>query len=591
MSVVPLNSTAEVQEHCEFLYGDSQGFVYSPIKNLGGEWKQYYFEWPRQKQELFDHIESSAIKGDVYLAPAMFKRPSGQRKDIKGTNVIWTEFDGKIPNGYMLDGIPAPSRRLRSSREQNQHWYWRLDQFLTDVDKIEELNRSIAYKLMADTSAWDAPQVLRPPATLNHKAGGVPVLTVGKTDEAWAVAAFDSVELPPIVVGDIVVEDIPDTLQVVAKYKWDQEDFEFFRKPDIPHGSRSTAMMRLAFICAEMKMNDSEIYSLLFNADERWGKFKERSDRQRRLTDLINKARLKYPINVEPTDTFPIFGFESFLATDIQIEWVIRDLLQKQGYLLLSGPPGTGKTQLSLRFAINMALGKEFLGYSAGDPCTVIFFSMEMGHADLKWFIEQMAEGLSLEDKALLEQNLKLIPLGYGVMLDKKGEQRKVEQLVERLQPTGVFFDSLGSTSTEELSDETTVKKILDWNDRFRSMYDVFTWYIHHNRKAQANNKKPNKLADIYGNQYITARATTVLGVWPEGNQIEISALKMRLAKQFDPFSIKRSISGLNFEKVAPGQRLTNPKPTKEPKVDEPVVPVDDDPEPDDNGGRNHLAI
>lgn len=82
----------------------------------------------------------------------------------------------------------------------------------------------------------------------------------------------------------------------------------------------------------------------------------------------------------------------------------------------------------------------------------------------------------------------------------------------------------------------------MDWADRLRKTTGVFTWWIHHNRKASGDNKRPNKLADVYGSQYITARATTVIGLWDSGtfNSLSLIPLKLRLAKKPEPFLIYR---------------------------------------------------
>lgn len=178
-----------------------------------------------------------------------------------------------------------------------------------------------------------------------------------------------------------------------------------------------------------------------------------------------------------------------------------------------------------------------------------------MGDADLKYFVDQMAEGLTAAEREILSQNLLLIPLGYGVLLDSPADQAKVNRLIKGHTPNGIIFDSLGVTTLDELSSEATVKSIMDYIAKLRTENDLFVWFIHHNRKAQSQNKKPNKLADIYGSQYITAAATTVIGLWPVNDELEITGLKVRLAKPFDRFSIRRT-EHLNFEIAQVGQGL-----------------------------------
>lgn len=555
-SVTPLNKNAEMRQFFDFMYGDQTGYVYAPRKHptkVDAQnrpvFEKNHFSYPDQLDDLVKYCAMSAAEWEVYYGPALYSAPTGRKEDIKGTYVFWTEFDGEVPPTEALGNLPSPSLRVRSSEEGHEHFYWRLDYFEIDVDAIERANRGLTYQLGGDTSAWDANQVLRPVSTYNHKRQK-PVLTLAKNDSRVGAAFFSTIPVPPVLVSDIDTERVPDALSVIATYKWDKEAFDFFRKTEIPVGSRSGAMMRLGYYCAEMRMTDEEAFSLLFNADERWGKFKGRSDRKRRLLDIINKARLKFPLtptSVEPR--FPVFAYKDFLAADIQVEWLIPDLLQRGGFLILVGPPGTGKTQLSLQWAIHIALGREFLGYHANcGAAKVMFFSMEMGHADLKYFVEQMDLGLTDEEKDILQENLIFVPTGHGISLDDSDQQREVADLIESHKPIGCFFDSLGLSTTDDLSNESAVKTIMDWNARTRAEHGVFTWFVHHNRKAQITNKKPNKLEDVYGSQYIVSNATTVVGLWPRADCIEVNALKVRLAPMFKQFLVTR-IENINFKR------------------------------------------
>ena len=93
--------------------------------------------------------------------------------------------------------------------------------------------------------------------------------------------------------------------------------------------------MALGFFGAEKGMSDNEIYSLLINADDRWGKFKNRSDRTKRLLDIINRARHKYPVGEQfelrgllgsadevELGTKLVYGFDEFNKLHLPINWV-----------------------------------------------------------------------------------------------------------------------------------------------------------------------------------------------------------------------------------------------------------------------------
>ncbi len=486
----------------------------------------------------------------MYIAPALFSEPSGLKEHFKITNVLWAEFDGKLPSVDQQGTIPLPTLRVQSSGPENQHWYWRLDSPLTDPVQVESLNRSLTYQLGADVSGWDANQILRPPSTHNYKRDK-PVTLAFKSDTTVAPVLFDSLPVITQAVVDVQPEIIPDVTDVILKYAWPKEASEHFKSKPEQGTDRSAALMRMGYFLAEMGMTDAEMFSVLRNTDDRWGKFKDRTDRNRRLSELIGLTRLKYPREViMAEDAFLIYGLQSFLNTEVVIEWVIPGLLQEQGYMLLTGPAGVGKTQYSLRWAICLALGRSFLGHEIAEPRRILFFSLEMGHADLKFFLSTMCAGMSEEDLLLLESNLLIAPLGEAFYLDKPEQQAQFTQILNDFAPQGVFVDSVGSSSSGQVSDESTVKALMDFNDRIRQRNGVFTWFIHHNRKAQGDNKKPNKLADVYGNQYLVNRATSVYCLWPSGDAIEVIPLKKRLSAMEDPWHIVRTPK-LDFNKKA----------------------------------------
>jgi hypothetical protein len=60
-------------------------------------------------------------------------------------------------------------------------------------------------------------------------------------------------------------------------------------KPRI--GKRSQAYAKLAYLCIEEDLTDSQAMSILLRADNKWGKFKYRRDRQKRLQGIIDYAR------------------------------------------------------------------------------------------------------------------------------------------------------------------------------------------------------------------------------------------------------------------------------------------------------------
>lgn len=172
-------ATEELTSFLGYIWGDEPPmpkqttFCYVPVES-GGEWVKYMFEWPRQRAAVVRHIlKWSAIEANVFYSPALYKANRPLKENVLGSWFLWVDFDGNAPATWAdLDStvsIPKPSLRVQSSLPGHEHCYWKLDTFLTDIDLLEDRNRALAYMLKADTSGWDADQILRPIHTMNHK--------------------------------------------------------------------------------------------------------------------------------------------------------------------------------------------------------------------------------------------------------------------------------------------------------------------------------------------------------------------------------------------------------------------------------------
>lgn len=526
------------------VYGEQKGFAYLAFKRLNGKrsWTQEWYEWPGESVKLIQRVIVMTPQVEVYFGPALYVEKSSTKKSVLGSTVLWAELDGTIPS--TLNDIPQPTIRVRSSSTSgHEHWYWKLDSMLS-VPEVERINRLLAITLGADISGWDATQVLRPPSTHNHKRDS-DVTLLDVSEFVYPIGSFDTLpDAPPLPEVNLLDSPIPPVEDVIALRKFPGTVWILFRK-GVPEGSRSDGLMALGYHLAELQFRDDEILSLLINADQRWGKFAGRDDQLLRLSQIIQIARSKYPlINVEVTERFRTYGFDALLKVEAHMEWVWEGLLQKAGYFLLTGPPGIGKTQFSLDFGQHTVLGKDFLERNVPEPLRVGFVSLEMGLVDLKAFVEQQSAFWDTDEIVQLEEGFKFLPLGEPLHLNNQKEQEFLEEWIAEHKLDGVIIDSLGSTTSNELSDESSAKVLMDFNDRLRQRHNCFTFYVHHNRKSTGDNKKPNKLDDVYGNRYLTARATTVYCLWnnpTDPTSISGIPLKVRMAAKPPTTTIYRT--------------------------------------------------
>ena len=375
-----------------------------------------------------------------------------------------------------------------------------------------------------------------------------------------------------IVSTDLVFGELPSLEDVRTLAKWTSEmadkfnrDASYFAGP--PKRDRSAAMSELAHLGAELGWGDGQIARILYDADDRWGKYKTRRDRDRRLTDFVNRARQKHGYNSldnvdiskmisSANQSTPVmgesklvWGYQDFVDAEFKIEWVLDGLLAQGGFGLITGYPGTGKTQLSIALGAHMALGeKKFLTWdNVGGSKKVLFLSLEMSAAPLNHFMGTIGKGYP--DKNTLNRNFLVAPFGTPINLDTPEGQVFFDQIMNDCMPDILVIDSLQKVSSRELTDEQGVKNLIHYLSTVRSKYSCAMIMIHHNRKkANDGQKKGVELSDVYGSTYITTDVDFVLSLKTiEGNLLQVDILKNRLGPTPDAFQITRNPENLSF--------------------------------------------
>jgi hypothetical protein len=353
------------------------------------------------------------------------------------------------------------------------------------------------------------------------------------------------------------IGEVPEALDVIFKYPFTEENSRFFKlkevKPGYESGSgkgRSAALARLGHICAEMGMSSAESLSLLLHADNRWGKYSKRRDQRHRLLGIINYARAKHPVNpIEKALESPlrVYTYQDFMSQPKEIDWLIEGFVHRKGFIITFGPAGIGKSQLLLRACEAMATGGRFLKWPVVKPMRMLYISLEMPDEELYTFLSTM----TMADNPLLRTNFMVMPLGLSIKLGSGIAKEHLNKVIEEFKPDGVIIDSFLKAVGEDINNTKVVVDVVDYVDTYlRLKYGCFVWFIHHPRKGQPSNKRPDKLDDMFGAGYFGNSATNVFTLWGgSGGLIKVNSLKMRMSAKFEPFNIRRT-SNLNFEIV-----------------------------------------
>jgi hypothetical protein len=592
--ITELNPARDIEVFFDKLFGSHKGYVYCPVTapKDASDWEIWFFKWPEEKEKLVNHIVGLRATKEIYFSPVLFKEPDLQREALKGTQYLWAEFNGETPTPVMLKDIPDPTLKIRTSNVGHEVWLWDISYFEEDLNKVEDTVKRIALKLKADMSAWHYESVFRCPNTTHHRTGLNSFLT--KSDNRTTIDAFSHLQKINYLTEDNFKE-IPNLQRLLVTHnkRWTDEEWSFFTKraEQVPHEKRYKALMRLAFTCADKGYDDSEILAVLLNADARWGHYVDRGDvkQKKALIGIINFVRTKKPHQafngLENSLLRHLYTPTSLIESEFKVEWIIEGLIEKQGFGLVTGDSGTGKSRFLLSMCIHLAMGKDFLGWKVPRPMKMLFFSLEMNGVQLKIFMEKMVSKLSDEERKLVDENFDLLILGESNNMHIEKEQPKTIEVLQHVKPDGVIIDSLGSAVLEDMENATVINRIFNFvNKEMRNACGAFVLFIHHHRKH--GDSKPTK-DDIFGSVYIRNQMTTILTLHRISSEkskeviLRLTAPKLRLSEDMVPVKIRSIPETLQYEIYGNASKI-NAKGAPLKKIQELETDIDDDDDPED---------
>lgn len=588
-----MDSKEALTKYLDRVWGQD-AFVFITTKTLDETYKVLpCFSWGARKEIAVERILALNAQGfETYYSPASYqeKSPSKEKKYVRGSRVLWADFDGNALE--VLDvmdtmDVPYPSWRIQSGPDGHEHWYWELDEEYPQ-EEFEGFNKRIAYYLNADNGCWNADRVLRPPLTENHKKKykeppynmtfSPSVAIVEDTEKIYSLSEFDG--LPQVKESQIKeitalkeMGKLPEIVEVLAKYKWDGEHADLFNAPGDLIGrdgksKRDEAMFRIAMHCAEIGMPDEAIYVAVENFDRRVGKFVGRRDREQQLLKFVVKARSKYPeetsvINVYSNEDIKVvYTLQELLNSDFKVEWLIDNFLPKGSINFISAQSGIGKSRLSMQLAYACAAGGKFLDWKINEPLRSLYLSLEMAGPSLKHFATGLAKGKNLNE---VGDRLMMVPVGEAIPFGQLDDSDFIEILIKDHKPDIMFIDALGSLTLEAL-EEKQAKTI---NNKLKSLtkkYGITFFIIHHNRKDGTAKKERPTLDSIYGSQYVVTDADVVLTMHRVNeNEVELIGVKNRSATEnIQPIlmnsgdSFEFTVADTSDNPFMPGKETTN---------------------------------
>jgi replicative DNA helicase len=192
--------------------------------------------------------------------------------------------------------------------------------------------------------------------------------------------------------------------------------------------------------------------------------------------------------------------------------------------LMICGPEGVGKTTLGQQLALRRAgIGPaDLLGQAvAADPARrVLYLALDRPQQARRSIGRMVTE----HDRNALRE--RFVGWRGALPFDVATDPKQLAAFCRQHSAGTIVIDSLKDVALK-LSEEATGQAINDALQRcVEAGLEVLA--LHHQRKAQGDNKKPRALADVYGSRWLTAGCGSVVMLWGEAGDpiVELSHLK-----------------------------------------------------------------
>lgn len=154
----------EIAAFLQVIFEHDEGIVCLSTKGPNtGPWRDHFFSWPADRDDIARFAAQKGVEEDVYFCPNILGSKRCRKSNVIGCSSIWADVDECDPKDFTL----APSIVIETSPDKTQA-YWLLEE-QTDPEKAEAIAKSIAYENTTDQNGWNLARRLRVPNTYNHK--------------------------------------------------------------------------------------------------------------------------------------------------------------------------------------------------------------------------------------------------------------------------------------------------------------------------------------------------------------------------------------------------------------------------------------
>lgn len=190
----PPRSRSATMRYLSVLFAGAPAGAYIEVRWRANAGMARTFVPIAEHQRVEGLITQHAPSTDLYVGVIPRRRHRGGRDDIVDhATVAWVDCDTTTALRSLRAFSLAPSILVRSGTVANCHAYWLLNN-PEPTASVEYANGSLAAALRADAGSADIARILRPPGSLNHKAGRGVAVRLERCDPSLSYSLAEILE-------------------------------------------------------------------------------------------------------------------------------------------------------------------------------------------------------------------------------------------------------------------------------------------------------------------------------------------------------------------------------------------------------------
>jgi replicative DNA helicase len=240
----------------------------------------------------------------------------------------------------------------------------------------------------------------------------------------------------------------------------------------------------------------------------------------------------------DQTHVLKVLPISELLSEEVpDVKWMVDGIIPSNGFCMIAGDSGVGKTWLLLDLALSVASGRPWLGTLPTTKGPVLFIDEESGVALLKNRLLKLGQKEDLRDLPICFSTLE------GLKVDTEQGRAKLRGTIKKYGAKLVVIDSFVRIHGGDENSVVDISKVTEALSRIAREEDCAIVVAHHARKKGPSLNEPGDR--LRGTSEIKAALDVHLFVSREkGGAIKIRHDKARFGKTVDPVLVRLNENG-----------------------------------------------